>query len=90
MLELTGHLQLWELYVIAASLGFINTVDNPTRQTFVVEMVGRDQLANAVTLNSVMVNVARAIGPAVAGLLIASVGSGLVLPHQRRSRSASC
>ena len=62
--------------MIALSLGLINTVDNPTRQTFVAEMVGTDQLRNAVTLNSVMVNVARAIGPAVAGVLIASVGSG--------------
>jgi MFS family permease len=75
-LDLTGHLQLWELFAIATSLGFINMVDNPTRQTFVGEMVGRDQLANAVTLNSVMVNVARAIGPAVAGVLIATVGGG--------------
>ena len=75
-LDLSGHLQLWEVYAIAASLGLINTVDNPTRQTFIMEMVGRDQLANAVTLNSVMVNAARAIGPAVAGILIASVGSG--------------
>ena len=65
---MTGHLQLWELFLIAFSLGWINAVDNPTRQTFVGEMVGRDQLANAVTLNSVMVNVARAIGPAVAGM----------------------
>ena len=62
--------------MIALSLGLINTVDNPTRQTFVAELVGTDELANAVTLNSVMVNVARAIGPAVAGVLIASVGSG--------------
>jgi MFS family permease len=76
VLTLTGNLQLWELFAIAASLGFINMVDNPTRQTFIVEMVGRDQLPNAVTLNSVMVNVARAIGPAVAGVLIAEVGSG--------------
>ncbi len=76
VLELTGHLQLWELFLIAFSLGCVNAVDNPTRQTFVGEMVGRDQLANAVTLNSVMVNVARAIGPAIAGLLIATVGSG--------------
>jgi MFS family permease len=75
-LALSGHLQLWELYLIAVSLGLINTVDNPTRQTFVGEMVGRDQLANAVTLNSVMVNVARAIGPATAGVLIATVGTG--------------
>jgi MFS family permease len=76
LLDLTGHLQLWELFVMAGALGVVNAVDNPTRQTFIVEMVGRDQLANAVTLNSVMVNVARAIGPAVAGVLIASVGSG--------------
>ncbi len=75
-LELTGTLQLWELYLIAGSLGFINMVDNPTRQTFVVEMVGPDELVNAVTLNSVMVNVARAVGPAVAGVLIATIGSG--------------
>jgi MFS family permease len=76
VLALTGNLQLWELFVIAGSLGCINMIDNPTRQTFIVEMVGRDQLVNAVTLNSVMVNVARAIGPAAAGLLIAGVGSG--------------
>ncbi len=75
-LELTGHLQLWELYAIAVSLGFINMVDNPTRQTFVAEMVGRDEIANAVTLNSVMVNVARAVGPAIGGVLIVTVGSG--------------
>jgi MFS family permease len=76
ILTLTGHLQLWELFVIAVLLGFINMVDNPTRQTFIIEMVGREQLVNAVTLNSVMVNAARAIGPAVAGVLIAEVGSG--------------
>lgn len=75
-LELTGHLSLWTLYVIAVSLGLINTIDNPTRQTFIVEMVGRDQLPNAVTLNSVMVNAARAIGPAAAGIMIATIGSG--------------
>jgi MFS family permease len=76
VLTLTGTVQLWQLYLMAASLGLINMVDNPTRQTFIVEMVGREQLTNAVTLNSVMVNVARAIGPAVAGVLIASVGAG--------------
>jgi MFS family permease len=75
-LELSGHLQLWELYAIAVSLGLINAVDNPTRQTFIVEMVGRDQLVNAVTLNSVMVNAARAVGPGIAGVMIATVGSG--------------
>jgi MFS family permease len=75
-LTLTGHLEVWELYLMAGSLGMINMVDNPTRQTFIVEMVGRDQLVNAVTLNSVMVNVARAVGPAAAGILIAEVGAG--------------
>ena len=75
LLDFTGHLHLWELYTMAVFLGLINMVDNPTRQTFIVEMVGREQLPNAVTLNSVMVNMARAIGPAVAGVLIASVGS---------------
>jgi MFS family permease len=76
MLTLTGNLRLWELFLVAGSLGLVNMVDNPTRQTFIMEMVGREDLANAVTLNSVMVNVARAIGPAVAGILIAEVGSG--------------
>ena len=75
-LDLSGHLGLWMLYLMAVVLGLINMVDNPTRQTFIMEMVGRKELANAVTLNSVMVNMARAIGPAVAGLLIASIGSG--------------
>jgi MFS family permease len=76
VLALTGHLQLWELFTMAVLLGLINMVDNPTRQTFIGEMVGREQLPNAVTLNSVMVNVARAVGPAIAGILIATVGSG--------------
>jgi MFS family permease len=75
-LDLSGHLDIWMLYPMAVVLGLINMVDNPTRQTFIVEMVGPDQLANAVTLNSVMVNMARAVGPALAGLMIASVGSG--------------
>ena len=75
-IDLSGHLQLWELYSMAVVLGLVNAIDNPTRQTFIMEMVGRDQLANAVTLSTVMVNVARAIGPAIAGVLIATVGSG--------------
>ena len=75
-LDLSGHLPVWALYPMAVVLGLINMVDNPTRQTFIVEMVGREELTNAVTLNSVMVNVARAIGPALAGVMIATVGSG--------------
>lgn len=76
LLILGGHIHLWEIYAVAFALGIINMVDNPARQTFIIEMVGRDALPNAVTLNAVMVNVARAIGPAVAGVLIALVGTG--------------
>lgn len=75
-LALTGHLPLWALYLIAVSLGFIKMVDNPTRQSFIIEMVGRRHLRNAVTLNTTTNNVARTVGPAVAGVLIAVVGAG--------------
>ncbi len=59
---------------LAFALGVVNAVDNPARQTFVLEMVGHEQLANAVSLNSVLVNLARVIGPALAGVLIAGAG----------------
>ena len=75
-LDLSGNLKLWMLYPMAVMLGFINALDNPTRQTFISEMVGDAELKNAVTLNAIMVNVARAVGPAVAGVLIATAGSG--------------
>lgn len=75
-LELTGHLSLWALYLIALSLGFIKLVDNPARQSFIIEMVGRRHVRNAVTLNTITNNVARAIGPSIAGVSIAVVGVG--------------
>src|SRR5204862_878189 len=62
--------------VAAAVLGIANAFDVPARQTFVVEMVGRDDLANAIALNSSVVNGARLVGPAAAGALIAAVGEG--------------
>ena len=65
------------VYVIAAGFGAVTAVDNPSRQTFVMEMVGPADIANAVTLNSVVVNAARAIGPAIGGVIIATVGVGL-------------
>jgi MFS family permease len=74
---LTGWVQLWMVYAIALLFGLVNVVDNPTRQAFVVEMVGEDQLRNAVTLYSSMVNLARIIGPSIAGVLIVSVGLAL-------------
>lgn len=67
-------IELWMVYILAALLGFINAVDNPTRQSFVIEMVGNEHLRNAVTLNSTVVNMARILGPAIAGALIATVG----------------
>ncbi|MFN8496667.1 MAG: MFS transporter [Anaerolineae bacterium] len=74
VLVYTGKVQLWEVYVLALILGVINAFDNPTRQAFVVELVGRDDLPNAVALNSSLFNAARIIGPAVGGVLIAVVG----------------
>ncbi len=65
---------LWEVFMLAGFLGFVNLVDNPARQTFVLEMVDRDDLPNAVSLNSVVMNSARVIGPAIGGVLIAFVG----------------
>ncbi|MGH7665761.1 MAG: MFS transporter [Candidatus Dormibacteria bacterium] len=76
LLTLTGLIQIWEIFILAALLGLNNTFENPSRQAFMMELVGAKDLRNAVSLNSVMVNVARAVGPAVAGLLIASVGIG--------------
>jgi MFS family permease len=77
LLAVTHTAQLWIVYVLAFLLGCANAVDNPTRQSFVLEMVGPLHLRNAVTLNSVLVNAARAVGPAVAGILIATVGVGI-------------
>jgi MFS family permease len=74
VLVATGWVRLWMVGLLAVCLGLVNTVDNPTRQTFVIEMVGKEQIQNAVSLNSVLVNLARVIGPAIAGALIASVG----------------
>ncbi|GAA2426260.1 MFS transporter [Streptomyces macrosporus] len=75
-LTLSGHVQVWHVYALAFALGLATVVDNPARQTFVSEMVGPRQLANAVSLNSANFQSARLIGPAVAGVLITAVGSG--------------
>ncbi|WAB84671.1 MFS transporter [Microcella daejeonensis] len=74
-----GVAELWMVYVLAALLGVATAVDAPVRQTFVGELVGPSQLPNAVSLNSASFNTARLIGPAVAGLLIATIGSGWVI-----------
>ena len=75
-LTLTGRIRIWEIFVLAALLGVVNGFDIPTRQAFVVDMVGKDDLMNAIALNSSMFNGARIVGPAVAGILVAAVGEG--------------
>jgi MFS family permease len=77
VLTLTHVITLWQIGILAVILGLNNTFENPARQTFVLEMVGPKDLRNAVTLNSVLVNVARAVGPAVAGIIIAAGGYGV-------------
>ena len=76
VLTLTGRVQVWHVFVLAACLGVVNAFDIPARQAFLVEMVGHEDLMNAIALNSSMVNGARVVGPAVAGLLVAVVGEG--------------
>ena len=76
VLTLTGLVQLWMVYALALALGLVNVFDNPARQSFVTELVGRDRVTNAVGLNSAVFTGARVIGPAVAGILITLVGTG--------------
>jgi MFS family permease len=75
-LTLGGLVQVWQIYLFAFLLGLVTVVDNPTRQTFVSEMVGKKDLGNAVSLNAANFQTARLIGPAVAGGLMAVVGTG--------------
>lgn len=77
LLTVTGVVTVWEIGALAFVLGLNNAFENPARQSFMLEMVGARHLRNAVSLNSVLVNVARTLGPAVAGLLIATVGEGV-------------
>jgi MFS family permease len=78
ILTVVGYLQLWHVYLFALLLGCVSAFDAPARQTFVAELVGEGDLSNAVALNSTSFNAARMIGPAIAGVLIAAVGSGWV------------
>lgn len=74
LLTLTGYVRYWHVIILAGLLGTSNAFDNPTRQAFIVEMVGKEDLMNAITLNSSMVNGARVVGPALAGLAIGKLG----------------
>ncbi|HEV7366302.1 MAG TPA: MFS transporter [Gemmatimonadales bacterium] len=75
-LTLTHLVRIWHLMAIAALLGVVNAFDIPARQAFVVELVAREDLQNAIALNSSMFNGARVVGPAIAGVLVAAVGEG--------------
>jgi predicted MFS family arabinose efflux permease len=76
LLDVAGIVQMWHVMVLAAVLGVISAIDTPIRQSFVVEMVGAADLPNAVALNSTTFNLARIIGPAIAGVVITAVGTG--------------
>ncbi|HVP56318.1 MAG TPA: MFS transporter [Candidatus Eisenbacteria bacterium] len=75
-LTLTHRIQIWEIMALAAGLGIVNAFDIPARQAFLMDMVGREDLINAIALNSSMFNGARILGPAVAGIVVAWVGEG--------------
>jgi MFS family permease len=79
VLDLTGVVQVWHVYLLSFLFGVAGAIDHPARQAFVVEMVGKDDLPNAVGLNSASFNAARVLGPAMAGFLILFVGTGWVI-----------
>jgi MFS family permease len=76
VLTLTGRVQVWQVFTVAALMGVVNAFDFPVRQAFVAELVPKEDLISAVTLNSSMINSARTIGPGIGGLLVAGVGEG--------------
>ena len=78
VLVLSGHIQIWQIFLLSAVLGTINAFDVPTRQSFMIRMVDKkEDLGNAIALNSTMVNAARLLGPSIAGILIATAGEGI-------------
>lgn len=70
----SGHIKFWHILILATMLGFVNTIDMPTRQSFMIELVGKEDLMNAIALNSSIFNAARLLGPAVAGILMHRLG----------------
>ncbi len=77
LLDFFGVVQYWHILILATLLGVVNTIDMPARQSFIIEMVGKEDLMNAIAMNSSIFNAARAVGPAIAGLLIAAAGTAL-------------
>ena len=79
LLVATGWVQIWHVYILATIQGMINAIDNPVRQSFAAELVSNADRPSAIALNSVLFNTARVLGPAIAGILIASVGAAIAL-----------
>lgn len=77
LLVFTGYIRYWHILVLATALGLVNTLDMPTRQTFIIQLVGKEDLMNAIALNSAMFNAARIVGPAIAGLIMGYYGVGM-------------
>jgi MFS family permease len=75
-LTLSGVVRVWQIFTLGALLGVVNAFDIPARQSFLVDMVGKEDLMNAIALNSSMFNAARIVGPAIAGILVAKIGEG--------------
>ncbi len=88
MLVASAQIQVWHIYILAAVQGIINAIDNPVRQAFASELVGKDDRANAIALNSTLFNAARVIGPGLAGVLIAQFGAATALFLNAASFSA--
>lgn len=76
VLVFTKTIQYWHILILAAILGITNTIDMPTRQSFMIELAGKEDLMNAISLNSAVFNLARIIGPAIGGIMLASFGAG--------------
>ena len=77
-MTITGVVEIWHLYVLALSAGFVNAVEMPVRQAFAAELVPQEDLVNAIALNSTSFNLSRVVGPAIAGVVIATLGVGIV------------
>ncbi len=77
LLDAAGVVRYWHIMILATLLGVVNTIDMPARQAFIIEMVGKEDLMNAIAMNSSIFNAARAVGPALAGLLIGAAGTAL-------------
>ncbi|MBE3590542.1 MAG: MFS transporter [Firmicutes bacterium] len=75
-LTVTGHVRIWHVMAVATLTGVVNAFDNPTRQSFIVELVGKQDLANAIALNSSLFNAARVVGPSLGGFVIGALGVG--------------